>query len=266
METLSDGDQFLQASGTVTIGTGGLDAGSRTITLAAGTFRLGGADRIADGSRLAMTGSAKLQLNGFDEILGGLSSPTYSTAAAIVNGAATVSTLTLDLTSSFGAQYFYGVLGGPGENDNNFGVVKTGNDQLVLATANTYDGPTVIDEGSINLGLAGTLGSTVGDTTVHTGGRLYVAATIPVEEDVSLGESSIFGWRAARQVPSFGATLGSRPIRRLAFSATRRLFCGQRADWRRRAWPRSHRLYLRFVRPHPGSRGNQHVHGRHHGA
>lgn len=175
------GGQFLVATTPTTITAGGLSAGAGTITLADGTFALGGPERIDEASKLDLSSGAVVRLNGFDETVGEL---TGRSGSRVVNGSATSATLTLNLSSLPGHTTFAGIFGGPGEQENNFGIVKNGRDQLLLHAVHTYDGITTINAGSINLIQAATLGSTAGRTVVNSGATLNILTTTPVFDDI----------------------------------------------------------------------------------
>ncbi|MCY2990938.1 MAG: hypothetical protein NTY19_24145 [Planctomycetota bacterium] len=55
--TTGNGNQFLSVSGSITIGATGLQAGSGTVELDAGTFTLGGSNRLADGATVTVAGA-----------------------------------------------------------------------------------------------------------------------------------------------------------------------------------------------------------------
>ena len=195
LTTATDGPQLLQETNSLTIAASGLDAHSQTITLVSGTFALVGAERIDDDSPLSLDG-ATLKLNGFDETLGGMSSTNSS--SRVVNGSVIPATLKLNLNSVAGVQFFNGIFGGPGANDNNFGIIKNGTDQFVLQGANTYDGITSINAGSLNLLSATALGSTVGNTVVNSGARLFIGSNLIVNEAVTVsGAGGGPGWALA---------------------------------------------------------------------
>jgi fibronectin-binding autotransporter adhesin len=123
--------------------------------------------------------SGILKLNGFGQTLSGLTTAGSGIANSIINGSATAVSLTLNTTanSSFG-----GILGGPGTNENNFNLVKTGVGTLTLSGANTYSGTTNISQGIISTGnLTNALGSgsslvVLGDAT-NTGTLSYTGSS-----------------------------------------------------------------------------------------
>lgn len=157
---------FLEEIDSVTIDATGLSAGAGTITLASGTFRLGGANRVNDGSALGVSSGATFQLNGFDETVASLKG-----SGSVVNGTASAATLTVNLA---GNDTFIGVLGGAGTNDNNFGVTKSGAGTFTLSGANSYTGATTITTGTLRYGAFSVLSDTTA-VTVSSPGVLNLA-------------------------------------------------------------------------------------------
>jgi hypothetical protein len=68
----ADGPQFLSAADALTIAADGFNAGTSTITLADGTFVLGGSERVADASLLDVATDATFRLANFNETIAGL--------------------------------------------------------------------------------------------------------------------------------------------------------------------------------------------------
>lgn len=155
------------SSGTIIVsGANGLLTYSGGTTLGGGVMILEGGvdDRLPTTGSLTMgsaTQGAQLQLgdstNGASNTtIGSLNSGT-STDSAIYNGATAYSTLTVNQTT---AGTFHGVLGGGGTDQNNLHLVKTGSATLTLNNANTYLGTTTIQEGTLQLGAAGSIAQT----------------------------------------------------------------------------------------------------------
>jgi len=171
---------------TLTVG-GAVNGGAFTLTkTGAGTLVLGGANTyngvttVQNGAlRLAAsplasvsvtlgnnTDSGKLILGGaagaVNQTLTVLQTAGTGTANAVVGGASSVSTLTINVT---GALTYAGRLGGVGTNENNLALTKTGASALTLSGTSTYDGTTTISGGAAIIVTAdGALGSTVGNT------------------------------------------------------------------------------------------------------
>ena len=94
-------------------------------------------------------GSGTLKLNGMSQTVAGLTTNVTTTTNKIVNGSGTACALTVNNSA---ANAFAGVLGGPGTDENNFSLTKSGSDTLTLSEANTYTGDTTVSEGALTLG------------------------------------------------------------------------------------------------------------------
>ncbi len=200
--TLGSGDATTTFAGLITnnTGTGGTlnltKTGTGTLTLSNantyggstgiknGSLTLGIANALPTSTVLTLgdgttNTSGLLKLNGFGQTLSGLTTAGSGIANRVINGSATAVSLTLNTAanSSFG-----GILGGPGTNENNFNLVKTGVGTLTLSGANTYSGSTTISQGIISAGnLANALGSAatavvLGDAT-NTGTLSYTGSS-----------------------------------------------------------------------------------------
>ena len=112
--------------------------------VAAGTLRVGLTNALPTGTAVTLGGttgdnvpnsSGTLALNGFAQEIAGLATLGSGAANRVVGGAATLSTLTVNLAS--GSQTFAGLLGGAGTNESNLGLVKSGAVLLTLGGQNT---------------------------------------------------------------------------------------------------------------------------------
>jgi fibronectin-binding autotransporter adhesin len=167
-----DGTGDTRFAGAVT-NTGGLrKIGTGSITAAAAST-YGGATAIENGSIIIASGNNRLPVgttvtlgSGTDSgrlILGDTAARTQELADLEISGTGTdnrvvggftaPSTLTLRLAA--GSHTYDGFFGGPGLNENQFALTKTGLGDLTLNQANTYVGNTVIDSGTLFLGVAG---------------------------------------------------------------------------------------------------------------
>ncbi len=139
--------------------TGTVGTNVAVTSVQAGTLVLaGGNNRLPVGSAVYLgltTVGGKLALAGVNQTVTGLKDAgTGTTANAVVGGSATLSTLIVNNTNAY---TFRGVLGGPGANENNLALTKSGAGTLTLTAANTYTGPTNINTGVFALGSAGSL-------------------------------------------------------------------------------------------------------------
>lgn len=131
-----------------------------TTTVESGTLALSGGDnRLPPGTVVTLGGGGPaatgiLKLNGCSQKLYGLWTADHDSGASaanrVINGSATPCTLTLNIEHSRNNQ-FVGTLGGPGQDENNFAVRKTGGGTLWLNRSITWTGGTTIEEGSLEL-------------------------------------------------------------------------------------------------------------------
>ena len=115
--------------------------------------------------------------------MGSLTISGTGTGNRVVGGNASVSLLTVNA----GADVIYdGILGGPGANQNNLALTKSGiGTMLYLSGVNTYTGPTIINNGTLALTGAGSINNSVSievtapdifDVSAVTGGYVLGAA------------------------------------------------------------------------------------------
>ena len=155
--TSSNDNQFLSASSSITIDPTGLGAGTGTIELDAGTFKLGGSQRINDNTSLTLNGGT-FDLNSFIETIGGLNG---SSSGLVTNSTGTLGTLTVA-----GGGSFAGNVTGANTALTVGGATQT----LTLSGNNTFGGLTTINAGdTLKAGSATALTST---TSVSDAGTL----------------------------------------------------------------------------------------------
>ncbi|CAN5487560.1 hypothetical protein BH09PLA1_BH09PLA1_24910 [soil metagenome] len=129
--------------------------GATNIT--AGILRLGAADSIPDASIVSVTGS--LDLNGFDETIGGLSGA----------GGVTLGAKKLTVNQAGNTSYTGAMTGTGGQ------LAKGGAGNLSLGGANAFTGGSTINAGTVSL-TVGTAMPTGGAVTVNDGGAFDIAA------------------------------------------------------------------------------------------
>lgn len=151
-------------NGSVNLGAGSLaktDAGTWTVgalgesyvwgdtVVGLGTLRMGAANVLPSATTVVMgqagTGNAILDLNGFSQTIAGLTDPVAGTTNTVTNSSATAATLTVDTSGSV----TYGTSGGA--LTGNLTLAKLGTGTLTLSGASTYTGPTLIQNGILQL-------------------------------------------------------------------------------------------------------------------
>jgi fibronectin-binding autotransporter adhesin len=134
------------------------------------TLRLGASGQIPDTSSVTVTGvgaaTSTLELNGFDETIGGLNSAVSGLPVVSNMASSTTSTLTLGANDANGD--FGGTLQDKiAEPTSTLNLVKTGSGKQILRGLSTYFGTTTVDGGTLEC-IGGFFG--LGDITVNPGG------------------------------------------------------------------------------------------------
>ena len=148
-------------SSKLTIGTVGAVSGSATV-------RLAGAGQIASTATVAMNAQSTLDLNGYNATLGSLVDAPGSTI--LNNATGTNTTLTVGSGNTTGQH-----LGAIVNNTSGTGTValtKTGTGAFVLGGLNTYSGATVVQAGSLQVGVTGMGTTGTGAVTVQNSATL----------------------------------------------------------------------------------------------
>ena len=148
----------ISVAGAGTLTLSGSNTYNGTTTVKNGTLALSGGDnRLPPGTTVTLGGGGPaavgtLKLNGCNQELAGLWTAGHDSDAGnrVINGSSTPCTLTLNIEYSRQNQ-FVGTLGGPGQDENNFAVRKTGGGALWLNRSITWTGGTTIEEGSLEL-------------------------------------------------------------------------------------------------------------------
>lgn len=131
-------------------------------------------------TNLSTTSNAVLDLNGQNQMIGGLGNPVQTVTASLTGGFITNSgTAVKSLTVGNGvtdAFAYSGVI------QHNVALVKTGEAVMTLNNVNTYLGNTLVNGGSLRLGLAGSIddspwlqiaGSAILDVSAKTSGYIF---------------------------------------------------------------------------------------------
>ncbi|MFN7339692.1 MAG: beta strand repeat-containing protein [Opitutia bacterium] len=163
----------LTKSGTGTLTLSGANTLS-ALTVGAGTLRVGSSGALG-GNAVTVASGATLELNGQSATLTALSG-----SGTVSNGAATNSTLTLNLASAATVSTAFADGTGGGK----LGITKSGNGALTLASASTNSGAVSINAGSVIANASDALGSGVvtlaGGTSLVAGDGTTLANSISV--------------------------------------------------------------------------------------
>ena len=159
--TSGNGNQFLAATGTISIDSTGLSAGTGTVEFDGGTFNLGGSNRINDSTKLAVNG-ATFGIGTFNETVDTLT---------LITGSVTGNSGVLTSTNTIQAQGGSASANLGGAN----GLTKSTAATTILSGGNTYTGATTINGGLLQIDGSLAAGSTV---AVNSGGTLGGSGTI----------------------------------------------------------------------------------------
>lgn len=179
----------------------GFDAAFNTPALmfedntAASTFNISASDVIPNGTDVTIAGSAILDLASFSETVGALR------GNGTIRSSAGSPLLTVG--SSGNAGTFSGILTQTGGGV--LSLTKLGSGIQTLSGANSYDGQTSIQAGVLEIRHATALGSTLGGTTVASGGALQLRAMpgpglFIGAEPLTLNGSGVAGQGALRNI------------------------------------------------------------------
>ncbi|MCL2760829.1 MAG: autotransporter outer membrane beta-barrel domain-containing protein [Desulfuromonadales bacterium] len=172
-------------TGTLILSAANTYTGATTINT--GTLQTGIADTIIDSSQVTINALGTLDLNNYDQQINNLTG-----TGIVTNTGTTPTTLTENNATAADSTTFEGTITGPVALD------KIGAGTLTLTGANSYTGPTNINEGSLYVN--GNQAAATGPTTVESGATLGGIGTIG--GDVALNNGSIL---------SPGAAAGSAP-------------------------------------------------------
>jgi uncharacterized repeat protein (TIGR01451 family) len=160
-----------------------------------GTLRLGAAGVIPDGAGpLEITATARLDMNGYNETIGGL------TGAGRVDNLADATTATLAVGGNNSNVTFTGLLTDSGVGAT-LALTKVGTGTQTLSTAHSYAGQTTVSDGALRISNAGALGDTSAGTVVSSGATLELLGGITlVGESLVLNGTGLGGGGALRNI------------------------------------------------------------------
>ena len=145
-----------------------------------GTITLGANNAVNPGAAVTLGDATSntngvLKLNGYNQTVPNIVTAGTGTGNRLIGGNATLSTLTINNTSS---NTYGGILGGTGTNENNLALAKSGTGTLTLTGTNTYTGGTTISGGTLAISTATNLGGVTGAITLG-------AATLQVTNSIT---------------------------------------------------------------------------------
>jgi len=175
---ISGGGAFTKA-GTGTLTLSGANTYTGATTVAAGTILLGAAERLSDSTALTVQAGAAFNLNSYAETVA-----TIAGGGSIELGAAPAAGITSVGNAS---STFSGVLSGAGS------LTKLGTGVLTLSGANSYQGATTVNAGTLVAQSDSALGGIVGGTSVADGATLQLSNAAVGAEPLNLTGSGVAG-------------------------------------------------------------------------
>jgi autotransporter-associated beta strand protein len=145
-----------------------------------GLLRIGANNALPNTGNLITTGGGMFDLNGYNQIVGQLTSPATGLTPAttnasgsgyITNTATTINTLTVGNSTT--TDFVYG-----GVIQYNVAIAKTGNNNFTVTNANTYNGGTNVNSGTFTVQNTTGSGTGFGNVTVNSSGILRGTGTI----------------------------------------------------------------------------------------
>lgn len=181
LTTITGGVLYLNKSNGATAIAGNITASGNPANI-----ELGASDQIADTSIITLNNGAKLQLNGFNETVGGIQTSASGTSLvqATESGSNQISTLTINNSAN---HVFDGILRNSSSGTGNvLSIVKTGLGNLTLSHSGTnanglnFSGTTTVEQGVLELRATGngkTLTTWQSAVTVNAGASLLLSHT-----------------------------------------------------------------------------------------
>lgn len=133
------------------------------------TVRLAGNNQMAAAASLIMSAGSTFDLNGFNQSLGKLSGTDGGTI--LNNATGTASTLTFGSSDATGG-VFLGSITDHSSGTGTVAVIKTGAGLMALGGSSSYTGTTIVQGGSLQVGIGGIGQSGSGATTITDGSTL----------------------------------------------------------------------------------------------
>ena len=169
------GDLYIESGGTVQLNASNNYGGATIINT--GTLRLGGHERIPDGSAVSIANSAVFNLNNFNQTIGSLASS--SATAGVVLGSGTLYT---GGNGNAASTTFAGVISGTG------GLSINGSGAMTLTGANTYAGGTSVHAGKLLVN--NTSGSGTGSGLVAVNNDATLGGTGMIASNLTFNDMS----------------------------------------------------------------------------
>jgi autotransporter-associated beta strand protein len=158
--------------------------------VAVGTLQTGIANALPPTAILTMgqtsdSANPVLDINGFDQTVGGLAVLAVGGSKKITNTSGTLATLTVNIAATNATTF-----GGFGLITGNLGLVKTGAGSQALTSTQTYTGPTTVSGGTLS--VSGSIATSSGVTVNNAGATFDAAAAQRVQAlTVSAGQARV---------------------------------------------------------------------------
>ncbi len=191
------GDGPIGVNGPGSITFSGANTYTGTTTIAGSTLRAGAVNTLSAASAVALWSTAVLDLDGFNQTIGSLSS---------LGGTVMLGTATLTTGGDNSDSGYSGIIEGAGH------LVKTGTGTMTLSGANTHSGSTTIAAGALQITNNSALGT--GSVSVSSGAELRLSGVTSLANNIVLNGTGIANGGALRHVSgnaflNGGITLGS---------------------------------------------------------
>jgi autotransporter-associated beta strand protein len=191
MGNISGTNRLIKVGANTLILSGGTNTWTGGLDISNGVVQINHPNALNASGVNIITNDATLRLNGNSVVIAGLSDGANGGGVVENNALGTNATLTISNSANF---TYAGTLIDGGTGSGSLGIVKTNTGTLTLSGANTYSGETIINQGTLLLGSATALGSTVGGTVINSGGTLDLnGQTIAGENITSIRGAGVGG-------------------------------------------------------------------------